>query len=224
LVDTDTYQVRGILRDVILSVYEEEKPEMDGLPHEFTEDANFPLERFRQIYLDSLLLKREDVRTYCRKNQIRQVCEVKGLLWEDVPSLPSQPVIEEHSPQQFSVEPVIFPASVEKMADNQHVAQALDTPLTVKKRVASVDNSVRGKHTRQENPVALAWVVWWRSQKWSEKDIANALFAAGAANSVIGYLLALESEDLSKIDNDAARKRGQRARNGAMELGARITP
>ncbi|MCL1915728.1 MAG: hypothetical protein FWG17_03330, partial [Desulfovibrionaceae bacterium] len=80
------YQAQGILRDVILSVYEEERPEMNSLPEDFSQNADFPLERFRSLYLDSLLLRREDVRTYCRKNQIRQVREVKGLLWEDAPS------------------------------------------------------------------------------------------------------------------------------------------
>ena len=97
-----------------------------------------------------------------------------------------------------------------------------DAPLTVKKRVASVaDNTVRGRNTRNENKVALEWIAYWRSQVWSEQDIAGTLFNAGAGNAVIGYLLAPEGEDLSGIDNDAARKRGQRAREGKMELATR---
>ena len=89
-----------------------------------------------------------------------------------------------------------------------------DVPLTVKKNVRSAENAVRGKLTRNENEIALEWIAYWRHIKMSKKDIANALFEAGAGNAVIGYLLAPDGEDLSKIDNGAACKRGQRARKG----------
>lgn len=84
---------RMVLLDAILS-YEGEKPEKESLPEEFAGDGHFsmPLEPFTDLYFDILLLKRADVRAYCRENQIRQVCEVKGLLWEDPPgALPQAP-------------------------------------------------------------------------------------------------------------------------------------
>ena len=105
----DVDQLRGILRDIIMSTYEGERPEMDGLPDAFPGDDSFLEQSFRPLYLDSLLLRREDVRTYCRKNEIRQVREVKGLLWDEEQSaivLPPQAAqIEAASQIQHSAPP-----------------------------------------------------------------------------------------------------------------------
>lgn len=89
LTDEAAYQARGILRDVIMSTYEGERPEKDSLPDAFPGDASFLEEHFRSLYLESLLLRREDVRAYCRKNEIRQVREVKGLLWDEEQGAPA---------------------------------------------------------------------------------------------------------------------------------------
>ena len=94
---------RLLLEDAIRVIYEGEKPEMKGLPDEFSKD--FPLERFRSLYFDSLFLKREYVCEYRNKKQIRQVYEVKGLLWEDAPSpkpdyiAPQEPAAAPQPPQ-----------------------------------------------------------------------------------------------------------------------------
>ena len=80
LADKEPYQARGILRSIIMMTYEGENQEMDSLPDDLSID--FSLERFTQFYYDTLLLKREAVRTYCRANEIRQVCAVNGLIWE----------------------------------------------------------------------------------------------------------------------------------------------
>jgi hypothetical protein len=90
LLEEHVYQARGILRDVVVTVYEEERPEMETLPEEFSQKPDFPQERFWLLYLDTLLLRLTDVRTYCRENQIRQIREVKGLLMEDEPWPPPQ--------------------------------------------------------------------------------------------------------------------------------------
>ena len=78
---------RMVLLDAIISD-EGEKPEKANLPEEYAGDGHFsmPLELFTDLYFDILLLRRADVRAYCRANQIRQVCEVKGLWWEDAPA------------------------------------------------------------------------------------------------------------------------------------------
>ncbi len=106
---TDIAQVRGILGNVITYTYEGERPEKDGLPDAFPGDDSFLEQSFRPLYLDSLLLRREDVRTYCRKNEIRQVREVKGLLWDEEQSaivLPPQAAqIEAASQIQHSAPP-----------------------------------------------------------------------------------------------------------------------
>jgi len=88
-----------LLLEAFRLTYEGERPEAkDG-------DDYFLQDHFRVLYLDSLLLRREDVRTYCRKNQIRQVREVKGLLWEDAPSpkadysTPREPATAPQTPQ-----------------------------------------------------------------------------------------------------------------------------
>ena len=94
---------RLLLEDAIRVIYEGEKPEMKGLPGEFSKD--FPLERFKSLYFDSLWLKREYVCEYRNKKQIRQVYEVKGLLLEDAPSpnadyiAPREPVAAPQPPQ-----------------------------------------------------------------------------------------------------------------------------
>lgn len=80
LADKEAHQARGILRDVIMTVYEGERPDMDDLPDVFPGDDTFLEKRLRPLYLDSLLLKRADVRTYCQANEIRQVRGVKGLM------------------------------------------------------------------------------------------------------------------------------------------------
>ena len=87
-----------------------------------------------------------------------------------------------------------------------------------KRAVSYRDRTLNGSKTREKNKVALEWIKYLRSIKMSEKNIAITLFEAGAENPVIGYLLAPEGEDLSIIDNDTARKRGQRAREGKREL------
>jgi DNA-binding transcriptional regulator YiaG len=94
---------RLVLEDAIRGIYEGEKPEMKGLPDEFSKD--FPLDRFRSLYFDSLWLKREYVCEYRNKKQIRQIYEVKGLLLEDAPSpkadctAPWEPVAAPQPPQ-----------------------------------------------------------------------------------------------------------------------------
>ena len=94
-----------LLLEALRLTYEGERPEAKDLPGTFPGDDHFLQDHFRPLYLDSLLLRREDVRTYCRKNQIRQVREVKGLLWEDGPSpkadfsAPREPAATQQPPQ-----------------------------------------------------------------------------------------------------------------------------
>ena len=56
-----------VLRIVINETYEGERPEMTKLPQAFPGDDFFYSEHFWPLYLDSLLLRRDDVRAYCRK-------------------------------------------------------------------------------------------------------------------------------------------------------------
>lgn len=106
-----------------------------------------------------------------------------------------------------------FDGDAEESTSTTGKVKKPDAPLTVKKRASIVaDKTVRGRNTRNENKVALVWITYWRSIGKSEKEIAAALSDAGAENPVIGYLLAPEGEDLSTVDSDTARKRGQRAR------------
>jgi hypothetical protein len=102
----DAPQVRGILRDIIMSTYEGERPEKDGFPDAFPGNDNFLEESFRPLFLDSLLLRREDIRAYCRKHEIRQVREVKGLLWDEEQAtlaLPHHEAQAEAEPQTHNV-------------------------------------------------------------------------------------------------------------------------
>jgi len=90
-----------VLRNVIRLTYEGEKPEKNDIPRAFSEygykDDNFYKKHFEPLYLDSLQLRREDVRAYCRKNQIRQIYETDGLLFEDRAATDA-PVNEESPP------------------------------------------------------------------------------------------------------------------------------
>jgi hypothetical protein len=81
-----------LLSDVIRVTYQGERPDMGGLSGIFPEDIDFlaqknkflrSLKHFMPLYFDSLLLRRADVRAYCREHEIRQVREVKGLMRED---------------------------------------------------------------------------------------------------------------------------------------------
>jgi hypothetical protein len=94
-----------LLSDIIRMTYEGERPDMEGLSGIFPEDIDFlaqkskfllSLKHFIPLYFDSLLLRRADVRAYCRKHEIRQVHEVHGLMWEDDhrPQPPQQPPAE----------------------------------------------------------------------------------------------------------------------------------
>jgi len=113
---------RMVLLDAILS-YEGEKPEKESLPEEFAGDGHFsmPLEPFTDLYFDILLLKRTDVRAYCRENQIRQVCEVKGLWWEDAPgALPHAPT-DATPPSQTPPVPIDTPAPAPLLVEAEPV-------------------------------------------------------------------------------------------------------
>ena len=105
--DNDIHLVRAILRGLIMTVYEGERPEMVGLPDVFSGKDDFLdfEQQFRPIYCDSLLLKREAVREYCEKHAIRQV--TAGVVLEGAPSPPAgQEVHAADAPADTSTAPV----------------------------------------------------------------------------------------------------------------------
>jgi len=131
-----------VLRDVIRQTYEGERPEMENVPNAFPGDDYFYRDHFWPLYLDSLLLRRTDVHAYCRGHQIPQVCEVKGLMLEDITAtspvaLPLQPVAA----------PVVTEASPDPDAQGTPAAPAND-PTTLGAWRAAVDdyeNNHRGR-------------------------------------------------------------------------------
>jgi hypothetical protein len=84
-----------MLQNVIRLTYEGEKPQKNDIPKAFLGDGNknddFYKEYFKPLYYDSLLLRLEDVRVYCRNNQIKQFHETDGLLFEDKASVNETP-------------------------------------------------------------------------------------------------------------------------------------
>jgi len=198
-----------VLKDVIRRTYEGQKPEKEAILRTPLDGDYFYRVHFWPLYLDSLLLRREDVRKYYLKNHIRQVFEADGLLFEDGTAIDTPPDIPSH---QSNATPASASETPQPLAESK--VKKPNTPLTVKKQVAKVaDKTVCGRKTRNENKIALEWIAYWRSQGWNKKDIADTLSNAGGGDAVIGYLLAPEGEDLSEVDNNTARKRGRRARN-----------
>jgi hypothetical protein len=72
-----------ILKNAISQTYEGERSEMESVVTTFPGDNFFYQDHFWPLYLDTLLLRRANVRAYCREHQFPQVCEVKGFMRED---------------------------------------------------------------------------------------------------------------------------------------------
>lgn len=72
----------SLLQNVIRETYQGERPEIDEVVRKFPGDEYFYKNHFWPLYLDSLLLRRADVREFCHKHQIPQVREMKGYMRE----------------------------------------------------------------------------------------------------------------------------------------------
>jgi hypothetical protein len=114
-----------VLRNVIRKTYEGKRPKTNDMP-KFPGDDDFYKKHFQPLYYDSLQLRRENVYAYCDAHNLKQVREMKGLMFEDraaatippavtfVPQAPVVPTLTAGtsftSPLQPSAEPVVVPA------------------------------------------------------------------------------------------------------------------
>lgn len=160
----------SVLKEVVQRTYEGEEPEKENIP-KLSPGETYSWNYFWPLYCDSLLLKRADVRKYCKENQIPQICEVKGLMWEEAPLLATPP-----APPN---EPASLPSAGQEM------------PLPpIKNRVSGMGTgSTQVNNTLKENPEAVAYARKRKEQGANPEDITAELKEAGGSLAVIGCIL-----------------------------------
>jgi hypothetical protein len=164
---------QSVLQAVIRQTYEGEKPEKEAIPRASLGNGDFYRDLLWPLYLDSLLLRREDVRTFCRENQIPQLSEMKGLLFENRDTHATTPTPAQPSaapPLQGSTAPVIDASMSGSVAKKPEMPNR----IAVKKAVASIKsgkNHDQLRNTLNENAEAHNTVKQLKSTGLNIADI-----------------------------------------------------
>ena len=158
------------------------------------------------LYYDSLLLRRDDVRAYFRKKQIRQAVETDGLMFED---------------GAVFVAPVIFSPPQQPVAPKDAPALATETPSTSSTQPSAEPVSNTGVQVprilwKGKRPSAVRDGM--REEGYDDAVIAYVLHKwCGENDTYIGKLLHIPNG----VDNDrgktetACRRRSQRLKKKA---------